>query len=119
MADLLNQLIEQNVAVDYIGRILAAFKEDDNRAIQAEFDHPTAPSAPLSTQTLVEPLTNREREILEALSQRLRNKEIAAKLSISPETVKKHLSSIYGKLNVSSRWQAIKMAKKMEILSAG
>ena len=44
MADLLKQLIEQNVAVDYIGRILAAFKEDEHRAMQDESD-PDGPSS--------------------------------------------------------------------------
>ena len=117
MADLLKQLVKQNVAVNYIGRILAAFKEDEDRAMQDESDHLTAQSPPLSTQPLVERLTNRELEILNLLGQWLQNKEIAAKLFISPVTVKKHLDNIYGKLNVSGRRQAVEQARDLGILA--
>jgi LuxR family maltose regulon positive regulatory protein len=129
MADLLKQLIEQNVAVDYIGRILAAFKEDEHRAVldtsdpNAPSPHPPlspSPSLPVppssSHQPLVQPLTNREIQILYLLGQWLQNKEIAAKLFISPLTVKKHLDNIYGKLNISGRRQAVEKAQRLGIL---
>ena len=116
MADLLKRLVRQNVAVRYIGRILAAFKEDAYRAMQGESDHPPAHPPPLSTQPLIEPLTNREHQILNLLRERLQNKEIAAELFISSETVKKHLNNIYGKLNVSSRLEAVEKAKTLRIL---
>ena len=119
MADLLKQLIEQNVAVDYIGRILDAFKEDEHRATQDESDQLTSPPPlPLSNQPLVEPLTNRELEILDLLAQRFQNKEIAEKLFISPETVKKHLNNIYGKLSVSNRRHAVEQVRDLGILLA-
>ena len=117
MADLLKQLIKQNVAVGYIGRILAAFKGDAHRAMQGESDRPATHPPPLSTQPLVEPLTNRELEILNLLTQPLQNKEIAAKLFISPETVKAHLNHIYGKLGVTRRRQAVEKADALGILS--
>jgi LuxR family maltose regulon positive regulatory protein len=117
MADLLKQLIKQNVAVNYIGGILAAFKEDEDRAMQDESDHLSAQSSPLGNQPLVERLTNRELEILNLLGQWLQNKEIAAELFISPLTVKKHLDNIYGKLNVSGRRQAVEQAQNLGILS--
>jgi LuxR family maltose regulon positive regulatory protein len=50
------------------------------------------------------------------LTQWFQNKEIAEKLFISPETEKKHLNNIYGKLNVSDRRQAVEKAKKIGIL---
>ena len=81
-----------------------------------EPDHPTSHSRPFSTQSLPEPLTNRELEILVLLSQRMQNKEIGANLFISPKTVKKHLDNIYGKLNVSSRRQAVEKAEILGIL---
>lgn len=57
-------------------------------------------------------LSPREKEVLEALTAGLSNKEIAQKLYISEKTVKAHFSSIYRKLNVSTRSQAIVGAVK-------
>lgn len=67
----------------------------------------------------MEPLTNREIDILELLSQRLQNKEIAEKLFISPETVKKHLQNIYQKLNAANRREAVENARNLDILIYG
>ena len=54
-----------------------------------------------------EPLTPRESEILQLLSQGLLSKEIARQLSISIETVNSHLKHIYGKLHVRTRTEAV------------
>jgi DNA-binding NarL/FixJ family response regulator len=54
-----------------------------------------------------EPLTLREREVLEMLSRGLSNKMIARRLSISEHTVKFHVSSIYTKLGAASRTDAV------------
>jgi ATP/maltotriose-dependent transcriptional regulator MalT len=62
-------------------------------------------------------LTNREFEILGLLAHRLRNKEIAVNLFISPETIKKHLSNIYRKLGVTNRQQTVDKARALGILS--
>ena len=51
-------------------------------------------------------LTRREAQVLEALARGLTNNEIAAELSITPGTVKDHLSAIYRKLGVANRTQA-------------
>jgi LuxR family maltose regulon positive regulatory protein len=116
MADLLKQLIKQNVAMGYIKRILDAFKEDEYRTVpDASEKNSSSPHLPLS-QPMVEPLSNREIEILELVSQRLRDKEIAAKLFISHQTVKKHLHNIYGKLNVSGRRKAAEKAETLGII---
>ena len=50
------------------------------------------------------------------LNQGWRPEEIAAELFISPNTVKKHLDNMYGKLNVGSRRQAVEKAKKIGVL---
>ena len=65
---------------------------------------------------LVEPLTQRELEVLEALVVGDSNKEIAAKLSISEATVKTHLSNLYGKLGVKRRGQAIARSKELNLI---
>ena len=63
-----------------------------------------AESEPLSSG----PLTEREAEVLGLLSQGLANKQIAATLGISEHTVKFHVSSIYTKLNVTNRTEAVR-----------
>ncbi len=56
---------------------------------------------------LAEPLTPREREVLDLLADGLGNKEIAVRLSISEHTIKFHIRSILGKLGASSRTEAV------------
>ena len=56
---------------------------------------------------LPEPLTPREREVLQMISAGLGNKEIAGKLSISDHTVKFHVASILGKLGAATRTEAV------------
>ncbi|MGB5617248.1 MAG: LuxR C-terminal-related transcriptional regulator [Desulfobacterales bacterium] len=124
MADLLKRMHRQNVAVDYIENLLAAFS-DDEQVVAPESesaDHPVAspyqplrPSTP--SQPLLEPLTNREIDVLVLLAQRLQNKEIADKLFVSTETVKAHLRNIYQKLNVNKRRKAVSRAVDLGILT--
>ena len=77
----------------------------------------TAISLPLQTVpfNLVDPLTKREREILELIAQGNDNRQIAAGLSISPKTVRNHVSNIYSKLHVKTRAQAIVKARQAGI----
>jgi predicted ATPase/DNA-binding CsgD family transcriptional regulator len=68
---------------------------------------------------LNENLSDREQEILNLLAQGTADKEIAAKLYLSLNTVKWHNRQIYAKLGVSSRTQAVAQAKKLDLLGAG
>ena len=61
-------------------------------------------------QTLLNDLTDREREILQLLSEGTRNDDIAAKLYISPQTVQTHVRNILGKLRVHSKLEAVAFA---------
>ncbi len=116
LADLLKRLAKQKPDVKYAERILAAFSNEETGSGQDVSDDQSVHHSVLSNQALVEPLTNRELEILLILSERLSNQEIAEKLFISYETVKKHLYNIYQKFNVKNRQQAIARAKSLGIL---
>ncbi|MFN3667620.1 MAG: response regulator transcription factor [Sediminibacterium sp.] len=61
-------------------------------------------------------LSSRELEVLELMALGYSNKEIASQLFVSPNTVKTHLSSIFEKLNVGKRLQAIDQAKKLGLI---
>ncbi len=77
---------------------------------------PTPHSQDVANQTLVDPLTPRELEILQLMSAGLTNREIADKLIIGVNTVKKHINHIYSKLGVSDRVKAINQARALDLL---
>lgn len=64
----------------------------------------------------VEPLSPREREVLQLMARGLQNKEIAAELVISERTVKFHVSSILGKLGAGNRTEAVTMALQQGLI---
>jgi LuxR family maltose regulon positive regulatory protein len=66
--------------------------------------------------SLIEPLSNRELEVLRLLAEGLTNVEIGQRLYISLPTVKSHTRNIYGKLGVHSRREAVSQAKSFGIL---
>jgi LuxR family transcriptional regulator, maltose regulon positive regulatory protein len=101
MARLLQEARSRDVLSDYVDRLLGAFG---------------AESADSPEATLPEPLTEREQEILELIAAGLTNQEVADKLVISPETVKKHAGNIYGKLGVSNRTEATARARELDLL---
>lgn len=114
IADLLTRLRQQGHAGDFIGRLLRA-----TPAGQADtFDLPQSASLKATATSLVEPLTYREQEILGLLAQRLSAKEIAERLVISDRTVKRHTATIYRKLGVHGRQQAVAAGRTLGILSS-
>ena len=70
-------------------------------------------------EALVAPLTIREVEILKYVAQGYANKQIAAKLNISEQTIKNHITSIMAKLNANARTQAVVIAVKKGLISIG
>lgn len=65
---------------------------------------------------LIEPLSEREFDVLQLVAEGLSNKEIAARLFLSGHTVKTHTSNIYSKLDVNNRAQAVNQARTLGIL---
>jgi LuxR family maltose regulon positive regulatory protein len=130
MADLLRRwrhegLVERSGSLAYVDRILAAFGREPDReqaTPTASLSSPPilpapAPSAQVSpAEQLIEPLTERELDVLALLAQRLTYKEIGAQLFISPGTVSQHAVRIYGKLQVNNRRQAVAKARALGIL---
>ena len=109
MIPLLSRLTKLKSESNYVRRILAAFAPSPLRR-DAQRPDQTAEGE------IIESLTNREHEILELLARRLSDKEIAQALHISPHTVRKHTSNLYGKLQVASRRQAVRKAIALGIL---
>jgi LuxR family maltose regulon positive regulatory protein len=105
MATLLRQAAARGLAPDYVSTLLKAFHEEQTR------DLPLTP-----IPTLVEPLSDRELEILRLIAAGLSNQEIADTLVVSINTVKTHIRRLYGKLSVNSRLQAVERARELGLL---
>ncbi len=116
IADLLGRLVKKNPTLRYAGEILEAFGDGKTNFFGRRADDRNKPGASFPGAPLIEPLTNREIEVLRKLVKGLSNNKIADCLFISTETVKKHLYTIYRKLDVKNRHQAVISAKSIGIL---
>ncbi len=99
-----------SATLEAVARGLVAFHPSEIRASR------TAASSNADFVEAVEPLTARERHVLQMLSQGLGNKEIAARLKISEHTVKFHVASILGKLGASTRTEAVSIALRRGLI---
>jgi LuxR family maltose regulon positive regulatory protein len=100
LTDLLRDVAARGCAVDFVKRLLAAIEERSS---------PRLPG-------LVEPLSERELEVLRLVAVGLSNRQIASQLVLSEATVKKHINNIYGKLNAHKRTEAVASAREMGLL---
>ncbi len=71
----------------------------------------------MSQQGLLDPLSERELEVLRELAQGASNQEIAERLVITVDTVKRHVSNLLAKLEASNRTQAVARARRLGLLS--
>jgi len=109
MARLLHEALSHGVEPEYIRRLLAAFPV-------AEPEQTTSSPSRVSDSELVEPLSERELEVLQLIAEGLTNQEVATRLYLSLHTVKVHARNIYGKLGAKSRTHAIAKGKALGIL---
>jgi LuxR family maltose regulon positive regulatory protein len=114
MAVLLRQAAARCIVPDYITTLLTAFDAEQQRVKHRE--EAMAPSPHPPNQPLLEPLSQRELEVLRHLFEGMSNREIAERLFISTGTVKTHIHNIFGKLNVQSRTQAITRARELGLI---
>ncbi len=103
MAELLRHAGSQGMMPPYVSRLLSEF------GAQAD-------EIPTRAQPLIEPLSERELEVLRQLATGRSNDEIAAALVIATGTVKRHLNNIFGKLNVKNRTQCVAQARDLRLI---
>jgi LuxR family maltose regulon positive regulatory protein len=103
MAQLLYAAAQRDRASEYVGQLLAALPPEVETEQRRQVD-------------LVEPLTERELDVVRRIAEGLSNQQIADRLFISLSTVKWHTSNIYGKLGVKNRTQAVARARTLGLL---
>ncbi|MCK5673562.1 MAG: hypothetical protein KAH95_09305 [Spirochaetales bacterium] len=104
MFRLLSETASRGIMQEYISRIIAAFKAEKNENEEI--------------QPLLDPLSQREIEVLKLISQGLSNQEIGEKLFLALDTVKGHNRRIFSKLDVKNRTMAITKARSFNILTS-
>jgi LuxR family maltose regulon positive regulatory protein len=108
MAELLTEAVAQGMMPDYVTKLLAAF-ETEKQKIE---DQPPLPVE----QPLLEPLSQRELDVLRLIAEGLSNDEIGKRLFLALDTVKGHNRRIYDKLQVQRRTEAVARARELGLL---
>jgi LuxR family maltose regulon positive regulatory protein len=103
MARLLRRMLTRSPASNYVRRLLEALGE----SVKIEL---------AIASKLNGPLSQRELEVLHLIADGATNQEIARELVLTVNTVKRHISNIFGKLHVSNRVQAIAQARQLNLL---
>lgn len=124
MEQLLLEASAQGIHPTYVGKLLAAFAVDHQRRFEDEAARLPAPRLPdlvtaeaqSGKNILVEPLSQRELEVLRLFRTELSGPEIARELMVALSTLRTHTKSIYSKLNVNSRRAAVKQAIDLHLI---
>jgi LuxR family maltose regulon positive regulatory protein len=111
MARLLYEALSSEISSKYVRQLLAAFPTPEPQ--QAEASQTLDPDA-----EWVEPLSERELEVIQLIAEGLKNQEISERLFLSLNTVKAHNRNIFSKLGVNSRTQAVARARALGILKS-
>jgi LuxR family transcriptional regulator, maltose regulon positive regulatory protein len=107
MATLLREVVKQDLGSKFTERLLTAF---ESNAL------PLDESQQASSHPLIEPLSERELEILQLIEQGLSNREIGERLYLALNTIKGHNRKLYNKLQVQRRTEAIARARELGLL---
>jgi LuxR family maltose regulon positive regulatory protein len=109
MAQLLSAAEATGMVPDYLGKLLAVFEAEEQKSEATSYLPPPA-------QSLIEPLSRREVEVLQLIAQGLSNQEMSERLVLALETVKGHNKKIFGKLQVQRRTEAVARARELGLL---
>jgi LuxR family maltose regulon positive regulatory protein len=117
IAALLMRVAERRTPVaPYAVSLLDAFPRTKGQGLRTETAESTRSVLRSQSSVLVEPLTEREIEILQLIAAGRSNQAIADTLVIAVSTVKKHINNLYGKLEARSRTQALLRARELNLL---
>ncbi len=114
MEQLLREAAGGGILPGYTGRLLSAFDTEGQTSV-ARADESPVLKTPASSP-LIEPLTERELDVLRLFKTELSGPEIARELVIGLSTVRTHTKSIYSKLNVNSRRAAVRRAEELGLI---
>jgi len=108
MAQLLSEAATHGIMLGYLGKLLAAFEAEKQKSEEGSHRFPT--------ESVVEPLSQRELEVLRLIAQGLSNREISQRLFLALSTVKGHNRIIFSKLMVQRRTEAVARARELGLL---
>jgi LuxR family transcriptional regulator, maltose regulon positive regulatory protein len=120
IAQLLSEIASRGIMTDYTGKLLAiSMEETRERANKSDF--PTVqpliePDVRPAREMLVEPLSQRELEVLRLVAQGFSNREISERLFLALPTVKGYNRTIFNKLQVHRRTEAVVRARELDLL---
>ncbi len=118
LTPLLNEAKKLGVAQEFIHRVLdigdpGAVPEANELSLGRRSQKKKPPSV---LSGLMEPLSSRETEVLALMAEGLSNADIAARLYLSPNTLKAHSQNIFGKMGVHNRVQAVNKARDLKLI---
>jgi LuxR family maltose regulon positive regulatory protein len=116
MAQLLREADRRGIMPGYTGRLLAAFETEQHSRPGETFLPGLREKESQASQPLLEPLSQRELELLRLLKTDLSGPEIAQELMIALSTVRTHTKSVFSKLNVKNRRAAVKRAAELGLI---
>jgi LuxR family transcriptional regulator, maltose regulon positive regulatory protein len=111
MAELIQEVTAHGIVPNYTRKLLSAF-EAERKGVEKETPYSVSPAS----SSLIEPLSQRELDILRLFKTELSGPEIAQELVIALSTVRTHTKRIYSKLNVNSRRGAVRRAIELGLI---